>query len=65
LFDLDWVKYPPKVVSHEKEEDVSPSESEYEREQAPDDEELAEPNHDPCEDGKFEFDKTGARIDVL
>jgi hypothetical protein len=64
LFDPDWVKYLPKVVNHGKEEDVSSSgEPEYEREQAPDDQELAEPNHDPCEDcEEFEFDKTGARV---
>jgi hypothetical protein len=43
-----------------KKEDVSPSESEYERDQTPDNiEDLAERNHDPCEDGEeFEFDKT-------
>jgi hypothetical protein len=44
LFDLDWVKYLPKLVNYEKEEDVSSSgEPEYEREQAPDDIELSEP----------------------
>jgi hypothetical protein len=64
LFDLDWDKHLPKVVNCKKEEDISSSsESEYERDQAPDDQELAEPNHDPCEDcEEFEFDKTGARV---
>jgi hypothetical protein len=63
LFDPDWVKYLPKVIKHKKEEDVSSlSEPEYERDQAPD-QDLAEPNHDPCEDcEEFEFDKTGARV---
>jgi hypothetical protein len=64
LFDPDWVKYLPKVIKHEKEEDVSSSsEPEYESDQAPDDQDLAEPNHDPCEDcEEFEFDKTGTRV---
>jgi hypothetical protein len=65
LFDPDWDKHLPKVVNHKKEEDISSSsESEYERDQAPVDEELVEPNHDPCEDcEEFKFDKTGARVD--
>jgi hypothetical protein len=65
LFDPDWDKHLLKVVNHKKEEDISSSsESEYERDQAPDDEELVEPNHDLCEDcEEFKFDKTGSRVD--
>jgi hypothetical protein len=65
LFDSDWDKHLPKVVNHKNEEDVSlSSESEYERDQVPDDQAFDEPNHDPCEDcEEFEFDKTGARVD--
>jgi hypothetical protein len=63
LFDPDWDKYLPKVVKVRKEEDVSSSELEYERDRVLADEDLAEPNHDPCEDcEEFEFDKNGARI---
>jgi hypothetical protein len=67
LFNSDWDKHLSKVVNHKNEEDVSSlSESEYERDQVPGDQALVEPNHDPCEDcEEFEFDKTGARIDVL
>jgi hypothetical protein len=54
----------PKVVNKRIEEDVSSSsESEYEREQVPDDQTFVETNHDSCEDcEEFEFDNTGARI---
>jgi hypothetical protein len=64
LFNSDWDNHLPKVVNHKNEEDVSSSsESEYERDQVPDDQALDEANHDPCEDcEEFEFDKSGAIV---
>jgi hypothetical protein len=65
LLNSGWDDHLPKVVNLRVEEDVSSlSESEYERDQVPDNQTFDEPNHDPCEDDEeFKFDKTGARVD--